>query len=106
MVGEISSLNHEPWNDPMERRINVSEPSVSIAKSLKISGRFGDDVSAKFNRDRSERLVVNRDRHRAFATVRAWKDAVKGFLCGKALGAEAVFRVIREFLIEDISLKF
>ena len=60
-VGEVSSLEHELRDHPVEDGTLVAISLLSIAKLLKVLSGFGDDIIVKFEGDPAERACLGCD---------------------------------------------
>jgi len=61
VVGEISSLAHEPGDDAVETASGVSKSLLSGAQSTEVLGGFRDDVGAQFHDDAAGGLSADGD---------------------------------------------
>ena len=68
MIREVSTLNHELWDDPVKRWSGVPEPLLPGAQRTEVFGRFGDNIWSEFDDDLAERLTVSAQGHGTHVT--------------------------------------
>jgi len=65
VVGEVASLTHEVWNDPVEGRSLKSESLLSRAESTEVLGGFRDDFRPQLHGDPTQGGSVGGDIEKA-----------------------------------------
>ena len=68
VIGEVSALDHELRDDPVEGGSGVSETLLSGAKRPEIFGRFGDNVRSQLDDDLTQWLPVGCQGHGALGS--------------------------------------
>jgi len=61
VFGEVSSLNHEVGNDPMESGSLESESLLAGTESSEVLSRLGDDITSQFHDNPAEGLSIGGD---------------------------------------------
>jgi hypothetical protein len=59
VVGKVTSLAHESWNDTMKGRTGIAIALFASAKSTKVLRRLGDDVGSQLHDDAAGGLAAN-----------------------------------------------
>lgn len=57
VVGEVTTLQHEAWDDAVERRALEAKTLLAGAQGAEVLGRLRYDVGAKFHHNAASRLV-------------------------------------------------
>lgn len=61
MVGEVSTLAHEPWDDAVEGAAIVSEALLASAEGAEVFSRLGHHVSKELDNNTSDGFAVSGD---------------------------------------------
>ena len=61
MPGEVTTLEHELWDDTVEARACVTEAVLARSKLTEVPSGLGYDVVEELEDDTASGLVVNRD---------------------------------------------
>ena len=72
VVGEVTSLTHEPRNDTVEGAALVAKALLAGAEGTKVLGRLGDDVGAEFHHDAACGLAADGDVEVALGVGPGW----------------------------------
>ena len=59
MVGEVSSLDHEAWDDPVEGGPGVAESPLTRAEGAEVLRRLRNDVVLQLDVDTAQRLAIH-----------------------------------------------